>query len=225
MAFLLGHKAKHKDERNPGGKPLNLEPTDNPSFIGSAPPDPADDLLQLVNIGATSRAENTFVLQKRTEDISAQLGSLFSLHEQREIEINEGAEALSNFVSASIAKLNDHKAAADNEIKEKFANLDAEIKAWKDEEEVIAKTQQFGKLVKINGTVAQTLKWERHHRTTNTHTDFYHHQHPAVGGGVFMTSSQNLLQFPETTIAAMFSGTTVQGPTMKLVCHVFLTHP
>ena len=63
--------------------------------------------------GANDKAE----LQKRTEEITAQLASLFSLYEQREIEINTGAKTLSTRVSAAIANIEKEKAAADEELK------------------------------------------------------------------------------------------------------------
>ena len=119
------------------------------------------DLHQLVNIAAiSSKAKNAY-LEKRTEEIHTQLEGLFSLHKQREIEVNKGAETLSNFVSASVVKLKNQKAAADHEIKEKYTNYFLKVSEWEDEQKLVARRQEFNEFVKINGAV---WNHERHDR-------------------------------------------------------------
>ena len=134
------------------------------------------------------------------------------MYEQREIEINTGAKTLSTRVSAAIANIEKEKAAADEELKKKHAEFEAEVKAWNEEKELIAKSQHIDKVVKINGVLLhKTLDRKVKHRCTNNPLIpcFFAppRGRPIVGGAVFKTSNVTLQRFPDSMIAAMFSGT------------------
>ena len=89
-----------------------------------------------------------------TESITEQLATLYSNYEARQAELDKKVIELENKRITIEAEINQMMKDAEAEIAKRAATHTAAMKQWEDEQALIAKTQNIGSRVKINGAFA-----------------------------------------------------------------------